>query len=302
MASLDDDLVLYSKEFDVASKGNDLLLRYLIFKYSQRRREDVCFIRDRRGMVLYLSKCYLEWSERFYRRRYKVNVSDFIRSFSKGFNDLSYIVDDELSFIRRDEQKCFIFWYCIRVQYSGDYYEVMELPDTPKDHDEMYAIVQHYMLCADFEIKFKIKMLRAIREVCSDYDEVKGERKEPFKWVDEKNDFFISWAWSYARERMFKKEVGAVEHSRKKLLLTAAFFVWDAHRDTKRMFLKDMRGAWSQQKFRDKNNGNGRINTYISKEVKLALHELVEMDGTNIRAVLEKLVLDEIEKRKDKAF
>lgn len=286
------------KDFKSISKENDLILMYMISRYCDYERKRRVFIRDVHGMCLYLCECYERWTERISRRWSRdKDVSFFIRRFSRRFDASSYICDSELLFLKDDEQKCFIAWYYCRVKRNGRNYFRMKLPLAPTSHREMYAIVRYFIFMLNYDFQDKKELLDDIHEFCSEYDNNKSALKSPFGWIDSGDDGFVSWAWDYSRNEMINAEVDSVEQSKKVFLLTAAFYVWEAHRDTKKLFLKGMRAAWSQKKFRDKNKSNGRLNTYIGQEAKGVLDFLVGADRSSIKDVLEKLILDEAVRR-----
>lgn len=136
-------------------------------------------------------------------------------------------------------------------------------------------------------------------------------RSDIFKWLDKNNGVQCQWAWEYMESssgflRIFGDALVtsflSPDHTTSEIYLAVctAYNAWDPRSsDTKTLFMQKMRKAWSQKKFRSKNEENAPLNTYIKKELKQNLDWLAEWDNKNLKDVLERLIRQEYEARKN---
>jgi len=234
----------------------------------------------------------------------------------------------EFDWLRRDERACFWLWGVLRtasekeLSLSGvpegfNYvppapYLQSNLNKFPISHQERFDLIVKFiddwnMGLAYYEDKGKSRLyfLNQWKEQWFD----NKSKKIPFKWLDKKNNIQCNWAWEYVQNG-FKKN--PEEYPNTNYLsppldksisiydaLQAAYDVWSVHKDTQKLFLKNISKAWSQIKYhqKNKNQDNVPLNTYIKKNIKSKLNELARNSNKNIKDVLEYLIIKECDKK-----
>lgn len=135
------------------------------------------------------------------------------------------------------------------------------------------------------------------------------------KWLDPENCIQIEWAIDYLaklssplfnhlryslnRESLYVDDIfsNPLTDKERYLSVCAVIDSWTPGRAEKALFIQKMRKAWSQKKFRSKNEDNAPLNTYIKHSVKEKLDWLAEHDNKPLKDVLERLIKLEYESK-----
>lgn len=134
---------------------------------------------------------------------------------------------------------------------------------------------------------------------CADYITEQWIRnyknKELIDWLDNANKIQWKWAWGYLEKkepRAVRKAWSPVSEIECREALVAAIDMFD---DTyrKKLFLMNMKKAWSQKKFRDKSGGKKAYSINMTPKTKERLDELAEHYELKLNEVIEKLVKEE---------
>lgn len=142
---------------------------------------------------------------------------------------------------------------------------------------------------------------------------------EIFKWLDKDDEPQCRWVWEYIKKSQApyadkssgidenhhgsKKKAPSLHlkplsHHERYLAIYASYDLWDTHKDTRKLFLKNINKAWSQKKLRDTREGKKSLNTYLTNEVKEQLDELSRHYKMHKQEVLEMLIKNEYKNKK----
>ncbi|PSU83831.1 hypothetical protein CTM67_00720, partial [Photobacterium phosphoreum] len=110
-----------------------------------------------------------------------------------------------------------------------------------------------------------------------------------------------AWAINYVTEYSQKNNVFffmtsdvKVENDYYRLLLT--FDTWNAHSDTKKLFIQSIKKALSQKKYRDKQVDKKQCSFYLSEDIIKKLSFLSNIKDNPKNQILEDLILEEYKK------
>ena len=223
-------------------------------------------------------------------------IADFFCQYEDGYNKFIISSSDDLSWLegKNKERERLIVWFYCRAFRRGVVYERLELPQNPVGDNEMYVISKEFVAFAFNSQRRRNGFLSNLRDVCSQ----SVAFKEPFSWIKPDDDDGVSWLWDYLMKKdVFSRWISPSIYSDRLKLLTAAFFIWGNHPDSKKLLLKEIKAAWYQKSFRDKNKDNGRINTYVGKEARDALDEMLEDDDVDLNVFLKGLIMSEYKRR-----
>lgn len=117
---------------------------------------------------------------------------------------------------------------------------------------------------------------------------------ETFEWLDGGN---VKWAWKYFKSKDIPHEaISFIKESDRFDVVITMFDLWDAHIDTKRLFIVNMKKAFNQKKQRDKLDGKKAYNIVMSEDIKQKLDALAIHHDRKINQTLEHLINKEHEK------
>ncbi|SPW28701.1 Uncharacterised protein [Edwardsiella tarda] len=197
-----------------------------------------------------------------------------------------------------------------KIEFSNSIYE-----KKPVDVDEMYyQIVEYFDLYPYMNFNgTKEKVFNAIKERWG----VINGAKDPFPWLDSKNDVMIEWCINYIElfrlktEEMLsdptqiifpfqyiptqEKYYTPISLSEKYNAVYAFYDLWNTHKDTKKLFLLNINKAWNQQKIRLNRKNKKSINSVVSTETKKKLDYLSKHYNKRINDMLELLIEQEYE-------
>lgn len=120
-------------------------------------------------------------------------------------------------------------------------------------------------------------------------------KKSPFDFLDGSNSDAIEWCWSYVANKMLGinwLRFSATSDSDRRALLDSLYQVWECPPDTRKLFVHELRRAWSQRKFRAEQKQRKLFQAYIAPRAKEKLSQLAKERGMKINEALERLIED----------
>ncbi|HED2829084.1 hypothetical protein DNK77_14535 [Enterobacter cloacae complex sp.] len=120
-------------------------------------------------------------------------------------------------------------------------------------------------------------------------------KKSPFDFLDGGNSDAIEWCWSYVTNKMFGinwYKFSATSDSDRRALLDSLYQVWECPPDTRKLFMHELRRAWSQRKFRAEQKQRKLFQAYIAPQTKEKLSQLAKERGMKMNEILERLIED----------
>lgn len=120
---------------------------------------------------------------------------------------------------------------------------------------------------------------------------------EKFKWIDQGNESLVKWAWDYCHSKNIPLNfIPVAKETERYVSLIIMFNHWDAHPDTKSLFLVHIKKALNQKKQRDKRDGKKAYNIVMSEDIKGKLNTLAEHHDRKINQTLERLIKQEYDR------
>ncbi|PKQ50739.1 hypothetical protein CXH12_05570 [Citrobacter portucalensis] len=120
-------------------------------------------------------------------------------------------------------------------------------------------------------------------------------KKSPFDFLDGGNSDAIEWCWSYVANKMLGinwLRFSATSDSDRRALLDSLYQVWECPSDTRKLFVHELRRAWSQRKFRAEQKQRKLFQAYIAPRSKEKLSHLAKERGMKMNEILERLIED----------
>ncbi len=120
-------------------------------------------------------------------------------------------------------------------------------------------------------------------------------KKSPFDFLDGGNSDAIEWCWSYVTNKIFGinwYRFSATSDSDRRALLDSLYQVWECPPDTRKLFIHELRRAWSQRKFRAEQKQRKLFQAYIAPRTKEKLSQLAKERGMKMNEILERLIED----------
>ncbi len=130
-----------------------------------------------------------------------------------------------------------------------------------------------------------------------------NENRDPFENYD--GEIFINWIYDrMERDNMlFNYDINRILSNKKEKKVKSNFDFWALSKSKAeiKLYLIEMRKAWSQKKFRDGVKDKKVLNTYISKKASDKLKKISKEENKNMSDILEFLILnsDEVIKKYD---
>lgn len=173
--------------------------------------------------------------------------------------------------------------------------EALNLNKHPADTQERIDQIILIFDLIDLDIQKKEKALHDIKNEWSDI----YSQKNNFRWLDFKNKEICEWAWNYIKNHSdFCINLSPINDYERYLCFYAAFDLWSAGKDTKKLFNININKAISQQKFRAGIKNKKALNTFIDKKAKEQLEFLSKNKNMRINQVIEYLIESEFNKLK----
>lgn len=233
---------------------------------------------------------------------------------------------DEFNWVKTSERGCYWLWGCLRfslhdftdvVQNSispdnakSSLYEFFKLNCTPTNTSERFELILEFFdRLRPNGFYDKINFLHKSKSEWQD----KYLSSDVLKWLEKDNFAQCDWVWDYFLKAQKSDDLIAfwdgsarspaqflkpLTSDDKYLAIYASYDLWDAHKDTKTLFLKNINKAWSQKKLRDNREGKKSLNTYLRSEVKDQLDELSRCYEKSKQVVLEMLIENEYKNKR----
>lgn len=117
------------------------------------------------------------------------------------------------------------------------------------------------------------------------------DNPHPLKFIDPSNDQQCTWAWEYLQKHGVSMSIFSLTNNKEKYLSSVASMdLSGVHRDTKTIFLMNMKKACDQKKYREKLKGKKPLNTFINEDSKQRLDWIAKQRGQNINKTIEWLI------------
>ncbi|MDH0556996.1 hypothetical protein N7648_18985 [Enterobacter roggenkampii] len=157
--------------------------------------------------------------------------------------------------------------------------------------DVVTAFFDHWLV--ERQIKYgEADKLRRMWEALNQRAEMK---KSPFDFLDGSSSDAIEWCWSYVANKMLGinwLRFSATSDGDRRALLDSLYQVWECPSDTRKLFVHELRRAWSQRKFRAEQKQRKLFQAYIAPRTKEKLSQLAKERGMKMNEILERLIED----------
>ncbi|UCB31810.1 hypothetical protein J9874_02361 [Duffyella gerundensis] len=153
------------------------------------------------------------------------------------------------------------------------------------------AFFDHWLV----ERHIKYEELDKLRNMWEALNQRAELRKSPFVFLDGGSSDAIDWCWTYAKSKMYGINwfrFGATYDGDRLMLLNSLFQVWECQPDTRKLFVQELRRAWSQRKFRAEHKQRKLFQAYIAPSKKEMLSQIAKEQGMKINETLERLIED----------
>ncbi|KJG09527.1 hypothetical protein C0W96_01095 [Photobacterium kishitanii] len=168
-----------------------------------------------------------------------------------------------------------------------DYFSFNKKAYSTKEKDDL--ILQFFEL-SSMNRNDKISLINKLRDIWNEIITI-----DDFKWIISNDDNIYEWAINYFIEYNVKnsnyitdiKNISFENDFHKLVLLIDS---WDAHVDTKKLFIQSIKKAYSQKKFRDKQVGKKQCSFNLSQKSINQLALLSELQGVPKNHILESLI------------
>ncbi|NBJ33140.1 hypothetical protein GE191_05555 [Serratia fonticola] len=233
---------------------------------------------------------------------------------------------DNFNWLKTSERACYWLWGCLRFSIDPiiDYryrfddawlenvrlYDKLNFNCTPSSTSERFKLTLLF-----FDAWRAFSLIDKISYLERKKDEWLKINSSPdiFKWLNKDDLSQCEWVWKYILKSQQPDppakcllgnsscpscSLNPLTHNEKYLASYASYDLWVAHKDTKKLFLKNINKAWSQKKLRDTREGKKPLNTYLKNETKRRLDELSQCYDMNKQGVLEMLINKEYENKK----
>ena len=124
-----------------------------------------------------------------------------------------------------------------------------------------------------------------------------SEKKDVDKWINKENQ---AWAWNYIYANsnpVWFYDNGQFNNLQDGIVTT--FDLLNEIPDSRQLLLKNMKSAWSQKAYRDKNNGKKAVSIVLSEDIIKKLDFICENTDRRKNEVVTRLIREEYEKIKE---
>ncbi|WP_413525594.1 hypothetical protein [Photobacterium phosphoreum] len=168
-----------------------------------------------------------------------------------------------------------------------DYFSFNKKAYSTKEKNEL--IIKLFEL-SSINRNDKISLINKLRDIWNEIITI-----DNLKWIISNDDSLYEWAINYFIEYNIKNSNNitditniSFENNFDKLVLLID--TWDAHVDTKKLFIQSIKKAYSQKKFRDKQTGKKQCSFNLSQKSINQLALLSEIQGVPKNHILESLI------------
>ncbi|MEC6831057.1 hypothetical protein VXS06_04685 [Photobacterium toruni] len=172
-----------------------------------------------------------------------------------------------------------------------DYFSFNKKAYSTKEKNEL--IIKLFEL-SSINRNDKISLINKLRDIWNEIITI-----DNLKWIISNDDSLYEWAINYFIEYNIKNSNNitditniSFENNFDKLVLLIDS--WDAHVDTKKLFIQSIKKAYAQKKFRDKQVGKKQCSFNLSQKSINQLALLSELQGVPKNHILESLINNKI--------
>jgi hypothetical protein len=249
------------------------------FKAQQLRDEDLLWLDKSNDRFCNWVWCYLKSESSKYRRE------DRNRTSSLTTMKLDSRLDDILG---RNEEKRFNY---------ADLHSITFKNTSNNLHDRRKDIIESF-LASEVNLTKQKEMIQAL---ISKWSPIFND-KRIVNWLEKNNSLQYEWAWEYLNKfdsRIFQEIWIPTNDNELKNAIVTLFDMLQDRPDRKTLLIGNIKRAWSQKKFRDKNEGKKAYSISMTEKTKQQLDNLAEQKGLKINETIEQLIKNEFEKLKD---
>lgn len=281
-----------------------------------------CLSYGESALLGYVRKAIITLSDRS-------NVNDVCKDLSDAFQT-EIFPDKDFYWIKKNERATYYVWGMLKKEHEKLLHEAttrtysfiakplqslnvnfskVAFEKVPVDVHQMFEqIVSFFDLHSCIKSSIKTNIFSILKERWGD---IYGKR-DPFSWIERNNEKMIEWCINYIRTFDFRTDdmffdvrmiMNPFEHipTREQYYIPinlndkcnsiyAFYDLWDAHRDTKKLFLLNINKAWNQKKTRDSRKDKKSINSVVKIETKNKLDYLSTYHNKKINEMLEILI------------
>lgn len=172
-------------------------------------------------------------------------------------------------------------------------YNEMPLPQSPVDTFKRRECLIQFFNLLEWSRLEKLKLLDRLQTLAKSILNF----EKAFRWLNSKDSAQCDWAHNYVKKRItIESHIDPIGTSEKYSAALAVFDSWSAPLDSKKLFLLDIRRAWSQKKHREKLSGKKPYNFIMNKGLAKKLDVLSKKLDLSKNELVEKLIESEFSK------
>ena len=171
-------------------------------------------------------------------------------------------------------------------------YELFCLKLLPNNNKEKKDCVISFFDMLDASPILKGKIINELERKWITY----SEKKDVDKWINKENQ---AWAWNYIYANsnpVWFYDNGQFNNLQDGIVTT--FDLLNEIPDSRQLLLKNMKSAWSQKAYRDKNNGKKAVSIVLSEDIIKKLDFICENTDRRKNEVVTRLIREEYDKIK----
>ncbi|WP_163558815.1 hypothetical protein [Halomonas sp. NO4] len=215
--------------------------------------------------------------------------------------NFSLLPDEYFEWIENDERACCWAWGWLMINHLNEpsitpdgrklYPPTTEFQSSltifPTNTKERLDSIVHFFDTLSRNLDEKKEIIGNMKTIWASI----SNAPHPLRFIDPSNDQQCDWAWEYLQKNGANMiHYSPINNKEKYLSAVASMDLADVHRDTKRIFLMNMKKAGDQKKYRERQAGKKPLNTFINEDSKQKLDWLAKQRGQNINKTLEWLI------------
>ncbi len=179
----------------------------------------------------------------------------------------------------------------------GPIYSHYTLQPHPLSDTEKNTAIKDFLFIWEASAEFKRQYLKDFREQITHIQTF----NTAFRWLDCKNAEQCEWAYRYLEKRgIFQENYPTGSTTLLFDAIVVSFDYWETSYEAKKLFLNDIRRAWSVQKFREKQVGKKPYNFVMKKNMAKMLDNLAKAAETSKSEIVEQLITNAHSSLQDK--
>lgn len=173
---------------------------------------------------------------------------------------------------------------------NEDIFNIYRLNTSPYSTIEKKEIIITFIDLINLSRTDKITIINKIKN-----NWLINEELERFNWIDSNNEKLCEWALNYTNEYAIKNNhslpyIGNINIDNYYSKFLLVFDLWEAHNDTKKLFITSIKKALSQKKHREKQKDKKQCSFNLSEKNIIQLALLSEHQGKPKNHILESLI------------